>query len=164
MPTPNDFIGYLLQTKDFLFFLLLNAQCGFGLIFSDTWITTPFHAVIAIIYLDWGFPNKRLIISFVRDALRTAVHIWLGGGGRENTVFWPLQCLMANYTLKKMKLNHRHGQGDALLLHNADTGAMSRAVRYKQTHTKVPQDCISVVTRSTLLSSSITSPVIQLWN
>lgn len=36
MPTPNDFIGYLLQTKDFLFFLLLNAQCGFGLIFSDT--------------------------------------------------------------------------------------------------------------------------------
>lgn len=139
MSTPNDFIGYLFQTKDFLFFLLLNAQCGFGLIFSDTWITIPFHAVIAIIYLDWGFPNKRLIISFVRDALKTAVHIWCGGAGGGNPVFWPLYCLMAEYTLKKMKLNHRQSQCDALLLPNTDTEAMSRAVRYNWHTHKFPR-------------------------
>lgn len=40
---------------------------------------------------------------------------------------------MANYTLKKMKLNHRHSQCDALLLLN--TEAMSRAVRYNR-HTQ----------------------------
>lgn len=135
MSTRNYFIAYLFETKDFQFFLMLNAQCGFGFIFSDTQITIPFHAVIAIIYLDWGFPNKRLIISFVRDALKNnCSHVAWGG----NAVFQPLRYLNGRiHTLKKLKYTtDRHNA----ILCCFVIQKLKQAVRCSQvllTHTKV---------------------------
>lgn len=65
--------------------------------------------------------------------MKTAVHIW-HWGGKYSLLTTPL-LNGRKHTKKKVKLNHRQSQCDALLLHNTDTEAMSRAVRYNR-HTQ----------------------------